>query len=37
MDGVSCQNAFVLYLASTYLGIGVLLCSSVVPVSHVSE
>ena len=30
-EGVSCHNAFVLYLASTTLGISVLLCSSVVP------
>jgi len=34
-EGVSCHNAFVRYLASNSLGIGVLLCSSVVPnVTH---
>jgi len=30
-EGVSCHNAFVLYLASTNLGSNVLLCYSVVP------
>jgi len=37
MDGVSCHNAFVLYLGSTCLGIDVLLFTSVAPVSLVSE
>jgi len=30
IDGVSCHNAFAFYLGSTSLGIGALLCSSVV-------
>jgi len=30
-EGVSCHNAFVLYLASNSLGISVLPCSSVIP------
>jgi len=29
--GCACHNAFILYLASTSLGISILLCSSVVP------
>jgi len=29
-DGVACHNAFAFYLDSTSLGIGALLCSSVV-------
>ena len=39
MDGVSCHNAFVLCLASTCLGIEILLCNSLVGllVSHVSD
>jgi len=30
-EGVSCHKVFIIYLALTSLGIGVLLCSSAVP------